>query len=64
MILFVFLSEIHFRMRKDGALFARQADGIAVLYVVHTWPENENGSGRIISARRATHKERSRYEEG
>ena len=39
-------------------------DGIAVLYVVHTWPENENGSGRIISARRATHKERSRYEEG
>ncbi len=26
------------------------ADGIVVLYVVHTWPEGEDGGGRIISA--------------
>jgi uncharacterized DUF497 family protein len=34
-----------------------------VLFVVHTWPDNEDG-GRIISARRATTHERKAYEEG
>jgi uncharacterized DUF497 family protein len=38
-------------------------DGIVVLYVVHTWPENESGVGRIISARKATSNERQEYEE-
>jgi len=39
------------------------ADGIVVLYVVHTWPEDVLGAGRIISARRATSHERQEYEE-
>jgi hypothetical protein len=38
------------------------ADGIVVLYVVHTWPSGEEEVGRIISARRATRQERSDYE--
>jgi hypothetical protein len=38
------------------------SDGIVVLYVVHTWPD-ENGVGRIISARRAETRERRDYEE-
>ena len=41
-------------------------DRKVVLYVVHTWPEDENGEkqvGRIISARRATLQERREYEE-
>ena len=39
------------------------AHGIVVLYVVHTWPEDEAGAGRIISARKATSLERQDYEE-
>ncbi len=39
------------------------ADGIVVLYVVHTWPENEDGAGRIISARKAESHEKREYEE-
>jgi uncharacterized DUF497 family protein len=39
------------------------ADGIVVLYVVHTWPEDELGTGRIISARKATTHEKQEYEE-
>ncbi len=39
------------------------ADGIVVLYVVHTWPSGGEETGRIISARRATSQERSNYEE-
>lgn len=39
------------------------ADGIVVLYVVHTWPEDEQGTGRIISARKAESHERREYEE-
>ena len=38
-----------------------------VLLVVHTWPEeDETGEevGRIISARKATRRERRAYEEG
>jgi len=38
-----------------------------VLFVVHTWPEeDETGEevGRIISARKATRRERRAYEEG
>jgi uncharacterized protein len=39
-----------------------------LLLVIHTWPEVENkGSepvGRIISARKATARERKAYEEG
>jgi uncharacterized protein len=38
-------------------------DGIVVLYVVHTWPEDEDGTGRIISARKAERHERQEYEE-
>ncbi len=38
-------------------------DGIVVLYVVHTWPEDESGVGRIISARKATSHEKQAYEE-
>ena len=38
-------------------------DGILVLYVVHTWHEDESGAGRIISARRAESHERTDYEE-
>ena len=36
-------------------------NGAVVLYVVHTWPENE--TGRIISARKAENHERRKYEE-
>ena len=36
-------------------------DGGIVLYVVHTWPDDE--VGRIISARLATSHERREYEE-
>jgi uncharacterized DUF497 family protein len=39
------------------------ADGIVVLYVVHTWPEDEYGVGRVISARKAESHERRDYEE-
>jgi hypothetical protein len=38
-------------------------DGAIVLYVVHTWPNGEEEIGRIISARKATARERSEYEE-
>lgn len=38
-------------------------DGVVVLYVVHTWPDNEDGLGRIISARKAEIHERRDYEE-
>jgi uncharacterized DUF497 family protein len=40
-----------------------QVDGRIVLYVVHTWPNEEEAVGRIISARRATSNERRDYEE-
>jgi uncharacterized DUF497 family protein len=39
------------------------ADGVVVLYVVHTWPEDESRTGRIISARKATSHEKQEYEE-
>ena len=39
-----------------------------VVIVAHTWPEPEDGAGvetgRIISARKATARERAAYEEG
>jgi len=37
-----------------------------LLLVIHTWPESESGEpvGRIISARKATARERKAYEEG
>ena len=38
-------------------------DGIVVLYVIHTWPEDEQSAGRIISAWLATKEERRDYEE-
>jgi uncharacterized DUF497 family protein len=38
-------------------------DGIVVLYVVHTWPEDETQAGRIISARKAEANEKRDYEE-
>jgi hypothetical protein len=37
-------------------------DGIVVLHVVHTWPD-EYGVGRIVSARKATTHEKRDYEE-
>ncbi len=39
------------------------ADGVVVLYIVHTWPEDESVPGRIISARKAESHERKDYEE-
>jgi uncharacterized DUF497 family protein len=39
------------------------AVGGVVLFVVHTWPDDDS-DGRIISARRATPHERRNYEEG
>lgn len=39
------------------------ADGVVILYVVHTWPSGEEEIGRIISARRATARERLDYEQ-
>ena len=42
--------------------------GTQVVMVVHTWPdfdvESGGGIGRIISARKATRREREAYEEG
>jgi len=42
--------------------------GRAILVVVHTWPERNldtgEETGRIISARKATKRERNAYEEG
>ena len=42
--------------------------GSALLLVVHTWPQSEGEEdepvGRIISARKATPRERRAYEEG
>jgi len=35
-----------------------------LLVVVHTWPEDEDTPGRIISARKATPQERKDYEHG
>jgi len=42
------------------------AEGIVLLLVVHTWPEETEGeeSIRIISARKASREERELYEEG
>src|ERR1039458_1753439 len=48
------------RWRKLGS---PSGDRIVVLYVVHTWPEDEAGAGRIISARKAETHERRDYEE-
>ncbi len=42
--------------------------GTQVVMVVHTWPEVDTATGeligRIISARKATRREREAYEEG
>jgi uncharacterized protein len=41
--------------------------GNVTIFVVHTWPEPDDGGqerGRIISARKATRHERKAYEEG
>ena len=35
-----------------------------ILFVVHTWPEGAERTGRIIAARKATPHERRAYEEG
>jgi len=39
------------------------ADRLVVLFVVHTWPDDDTVPGRIISAREATGHERRAYEE-
>ncbi len=40
--------------------------GNVAIVVVHTWPDADDGgeTGRIISARKATQRERKAYEEG
>jgi uncharacterized protein len=38
--------------------------GIVAIFVVHTWPDPDGETGRIISARKATPHERRAYEEG
>ena len=38
--------------------------GPVVLFVVHTAPDGDDATGRIISARKATSHERRDYEEG
>ena len=38
--------------------------GSVLLFIVHTWPDNEDTPGRIISARKATPHERRAYEDG
>jgi hypothetical protein len=38
--------------------------GPVLLLVIHTWPEVDSAVGRIISARKATARERKAYEEG
>lgn len=35
-----------------------------LLFVVHTWPDDDTETGRIISVRRATAQERRAYENG
>ena len=50
--------EIETRWRTIGQV------GGKVLFVVHTLPGGEAGEARIISARRATPRERKVYEEG
>ena len=34
------------------------------LFIVHTWPDADDTPGRIISARKATRRERKAYEDG
>ncbi len=38
--------------------------GRTTIFVIHTWPEGRDETGRIISARKATPHERKAYEEG
>ena len=38
--------------------------GPITVFVVHTWPDSSDETGRIISARKATAHERRAYEEG
>ena len=49
--------------KRWRTLGSPSAGGVVVLYVVHTWPEDEEGIGRIISARKAESHERRDYEE-
>ena len=39
-------------------------DGIVLLLVVHTFPDEDEARIRIVSARRATRSERKAYEDG
>ncbi len=38
--------------------------GNVLLFIVHTWPDDDDTPGRIISARKATSYERKAYENG
>ncbi|HEX3990059.1 MAG TPA: BrnT family toxin [Acetobacteraceae bacterium] len=40
-----------------------EAHGV-LLFIAHTWPDGDSAPGRIISARKATRKERKAYEDG
>jgi len=46
------------------ALSFEDVIGQTTVVVVHTWPEGRDETGRIISARKATARERKAYEEG
>jgi uncharacterized DUF497 family protein len=63
-------SHLSIQDRHEGAEERWQtvglAGGIVVLLVAHTWHEEDKGGEviRIISARKATKRERRRYEQG
>lgn len=53
-------NETEERWRTIGQPFAHHPN---IIFVVHTWPDEFDGYGRIISAREATKAERKIYEE-
>jgi len=53
----------YFAEERWRTLGSPTVNGIVVLYVVHTWPDDRDGTGRIISARKAESHERREYEE-
>jgi len=57
------ISDPHPDEERWRSLGSPSADEVVVLFVVHTWPLDEEGVGRIISARRAVSHERRAYEE-
>jgi hypothetical protein len=62
-LLAISVPDPHPNEERWRTLGSPNANGVVVLYVVHTWPEDEDGVGRIISARKALSHERRDYEE-